>query len=272
MGMRYPNEEGTVSEPETATAPEAAAPAPEAATAPEAPKPEATEAPAPAKPEPDWEKAYKGLQTNYNRLFQSNEELRRQIQTTAGTSQRVSQDVDVLLRTQLGDDGYKQHLEARQAQAERQQALAAAQAAQEFIPQSINVMAENMRAAGVPEQEIGTVFAAAANTPNVKEWAEAVKSGSAAAIAKAKASIEQRVQSEVRAKNEAEIEAEANARAERTLRAKGIDKVDLGRGQSRTPERSFVERVRAADRSTPEGEAAFQALMKEAKRGTLKTS
>jgi hypothetical protein len=267
MRERYPNEEGTVSEPEAATTPPAAEPATAVTPATE-PKPEATEAP---KPAPDWEKAYKGLQTNYNRLFESNADLKRQVQTQVGTSQSMRGDLDVLLKTQLGDDGYKKHLETRQADSERQQALAAAQAANEYIPQSINVIAETMRASGVSEKEIEQVFLAAANSPSVRDWAETVKAGTSAAIAQSRAKSEQSVEAKVRASSQENIQAEAEVLAEKTLRAKGIDKVDLGRGQSRTPERSFIERVRSIDRNTPEGEAAFQKMFKESQRGTLRT-
>lgn len=267
MRLRYPNEEGTVSDQETATAPEAAAPAPEAATAPEAPKPEATPAP---KPETDWEKAYKGLQTNLNRVQQTNAELRQRIDQMAGHLNSTAGGVDKLLRAQLGDEGYQQEVAARKADTERQQALQAAQAAQEYVPQSINVIAANLRAVGVAEKDIESVFTSAANTASVGEWAETVKVGAAAAIAKAKSDLEARVAEQVKAKSKDEIQAEAEALAERTVRAKGIDKVDLGRGQSRTPERSFIERIRGIDRNTPEGEAEFQKIKKEADRGTLR--
>lgn len=263
MRLRYPNEEGTVSDQESATAPEAAAPAPQVATAPEASKPEATETQQP-KQETDWKKAYAGLQTNYNRLFESNADLKRQINASRS-------DMDALLKVQMGEDGFKAHVASRQAETERQQALEAARAAQEYIPHSITVVAQTMKAAGVPQQKIETIFTDAAKQPSAAEWAASVAAASSAAIADARTESEQRIASEVKAKSQDEINAQAQALAERTVRAKGLDKVDLGRGQSRTPETSFIERVRAADRSTPEGEAQYQAILREAKRGTLKT-
>lgn len=251
-----------MSDQETATAPEAAAPAPEAATAPsEEPKPEATTAP--TQQETNWEKAYKGLQTNLNRVQQTNAELRRQLSAQGGS-------IDTLLRQQLGEDAYKQHVQEQQFAQQQQQALEAATIAREYVPHAIAVVSETMRAAGVPEKEIENIWVSAGNAATSAEWAATVKAGTAQAIAKAKSDLEARVAEQVRAKSKDEIQAEAQALAERTVRASGIDKVDLGRGQSRTPERNFTERLRSIDRNTPEGEAEFQKLKKEAVRGTLR--
>ncbi len=96
----------------------------------------------------------------------------------------------------------------------------------------------------------------------------AALAGTQAAIAQAKEAEATKTQAQTKAKNQEEIKAEADALAERTLRTKGIDKVDLGKGQS-ISDRGFVSKVRGIDRNTPEGEAEWQALRKEALRGTL---
>ena len=244
---------------ETATSQEVKEPAP------------AVTDPSEAKPETDWEKAYKGLQTNYNRLHQTTAELRQRIASVEGTASSVKGDTETLLKQTLGDEGFKTHQQEQRQESERQAALAAAQTAQQFIPQSISVIAETMRLSGVPEAEIQQVFANATQTTSVPEWAAVVKAGTHAAITKAKAQEATSVEAKVKASNSEEIAAEANALAERTLRAQGIDKVDLGKGQS-IKDRGFISKVKSIDRSTPEGEAAWQSLRKEAMRGTLKTT
>lgn len=245
---------------ETATAAETEAPAGPAATPAPEPKPE-------TKPAPDWEAAYKGLQRAVGKRDQRIEDLSRQLEARTDP---LRTDLDVLLKQQLGEEGYKAHQETRRTQAERAQALAAADAAKEYIPQSIAVIAETMRLAGVDEADIQQVFASASDAANVQEWAAAVKAGTGVAVAKAKAREAAKVEASAKAKDQSEIAAEAQALAERTLRTKGIDKVDLGKGQS-AADRGFVSKVKGIDRSTPEGEAAFQQMLKSAKRGTLTT-
>lgn len=246
---------------ETATVTTGTEPAP-AATGTEGPKPETP-------PAPDWERAYKGLQTNLNRRDQRIEQILSQNQALVGAVETLKGDLDVVLKQSIGEDGLKDRQAERQVQQERQQALAAAQTAQQFIPAAIDVMASTMRAAGVPEVDIQAVFAAARDTTSVAEWSEITKAGTAAVLAKARASEGTKLEGQLKAKSQEEIKAEANALAERTLRTKGIDKVDLGKGQSATPERSFIARLKSIDRNTPEGEAEFQKIRKDVSRGTL---
>jgi len=242
---------------ETATVPEAApAPIEGAATAQTEPKPEQ---------KPDWEAAYKGIQRTIAKRDQRIEQLVGELQSRTAP---LESGMDVLLKAQLGEEGYKAHVQEQQAQSERTQALAAAQTAQQYIPQSINVIAETMRLAGVADADIQQVFAVAADAANVQDWASAVKAGTQIAIAKAKASETAKAETAVKANSQKEIAAEANALAERTLRAKGIDKVDLGKGQT-VADRGFVSKVKSIDRNTTEGEAEYQKMLKEAKRGTL---
>ncbi len=245
---------------ETATVPSAPEPAP-AATVAEEPKPE-------IKAEPDWKAAYQGIQRTLNKRDERIEALVGQL---ASRTAPLESGMDTLLQQQLGEDGYKAHQEKQRIQTERQQALAAAQAAQQFIPQSIGVIAQTMRLAGVPEGDIQEVFAAARDTVNAEDWASTVGAGAKAALDKARAQETTKAQAQAKARSQEEIAVEANALAERTLRARGIDKVDLGKGQS-SSDRGFVSKVKAIDRSTPEGEAVFQQMMKDAKRGTMQVS
>jgi hypothetical protein len=246
---------------QTATVAPVVEPAP-AATTPEPPKPEA-----PAKTEPDWQVAYQGLQRSVNKRDQRIENILTQNQALLGAVETLKGDVDTVLKNTVGEEGLKTRQAERQAISERQEALAAANTAKEYIPASINVMAATMRAAGVPEPEIYQIFKAASEIPTVAEWGEATQTLTTAAIARARASESTKAQ----AKSQEEVKVEANALAERTLRTKGIDKVDLGRGQSQTPERNLVERIRSIDRNTPEGETQWQNLRKDVMRGTLKT-
>ncbi len=248
---------------ETATAAPVTEPAP-AATGTEAPKPEDQ-----AKPAPDWEVAYKGLQTSLNKRDRHIDNILLQNQTLMGAVEALKGDLDVVLKQTVGEDGLKARQAERAIAQERSQALAAADTAKQFIPAAIDVMASTMRAAGVAEQDIQAVFLAAKDTANVAEWSEATKSGTVAALAKAKAAESAKIESAVKAKSQEEIEVEANGLAERTLRTKGIDKVDLGRGQRQNPQTSFIERVRSIDRNTPDGEAEFQKIRKDVARGTL---
>ena len=215
--------------------------------------------------QPDWEAAYKGIQRTINKRDQRIEGLVQQLEARTAPLQSG---VDLLLKQQLGEEGYKDHQEAQRLGQERADALAAAKTANEYIPQSIAVIAETMRIAGVPETDIQSVFQSASDTSNVAEWATAVKIGTKAVIEKAKAQEKTTVETQARAKNQDEVKAEAEVLAEQTLRAKGIDKVDFGKGTGNA-DRGFVSKLKGIDRNTAEGEADFQKLMKEAKRGTL---
>lgn len=232
------------------------------------PAPVAGETPgAEVKPERNWQAAYETLSKTVNKRDIRTEQILAQNQSLVGAVETLKGDVEVLLKQAVGEDGLKVRHQEQQASTERQQALAAAATAQQFIPAAVNVMAATMRAAGVPEPEIVQIFRSASEIPTVAEWSEATQQMTSAAIGRVKASEGVKAA----AKSQDEVKAEANALAERTLRTKGIDKVDLGRGQSQTPERSLVERIRSIDRNTPEGEANWQNLRKDVMRGTLKT-
>jgi hypothetical protein len=247
----------------TATAPTSVAPAPVAATTVAAPEPAKPVEPSDSVPMA----AYKGAQRVIDRVQRRNDDLLAQNTTLANTVGSLKEDLDILLKQNLGDEGYQARVKERALSQERQAALAAANTAEQFIPAAIDVMASTMRAAGVSETDIKQVFASARETSSVAEWSEATKQGMTAAITKVKATVTQQVEQQVRAKSADEVKAEATALAEHALRAKGMDKVDLGQGTGAN--RDLASRIKTLDRSTEDGEAQYQRILKDAKAGRL---
>lgn len=237
---------------ETVTEPVAAEPA-APATPPEAPKPE---------PEPDWRAAYVGLQHSQNKAYKRIDDVLAQNAALADAIAALKEGQGAVLRQTVGEEEAKKLEQTQQERTERAAALRAAQSSQQFITAAIDVTANAMRAADVPEAEIQRVFLSARDTSNTREWHEVVTAQAAAAIAQAKATLIQRHEASKKAKTDKEVKAEAEALAQRQLKAAGIDKIDTAKGATHV---SLVEKIRTVDRNSPE----FARMLADAKAGRL---
>lgn len=234
--------------------------------APAEPAPAVT-APEPAKPEePDYRAAYVGLQRSQNKLHRRLEDVSGQNAALAETIRVLKDGQQAILKQTLGEDEAKA-LEAREATAsERAASLRAAQAGQSFIVAQTGMYLETLAEVGVNPND--TTIDWARDAGSVEEWRERVGPSIRAAIKRAIATRIQQHELSLKAKTAKEVEAEAEALTQQQLKAAGVDKIDTAKGSSTG---TFADRVRNMDRSTPEGEARFQKMLTDAKRGTLKT-
>lgn len=210
-----------------------------------------TEQPKPEpKPEPDWREAYVGLQRTVNKLHSRNDDLSRQNAEIADALRTVKETQTAIAKQSLGEDQVAAIEAAQRTQAERAAALSAARSAEAFVNASIVVLSNTMASAGVPEADVKQVLLGAKQTANVQEWAETVNELAVAAIAKAKAADQRKLEDGLKAKTQRELTEEAEALAQQKLKEAGVDKIDTASGNTSTS--SLVERIQKMKPNTPE--------------------
>ena len=227
-------------------------------------EPEAEKQPEPQpeqKAQPDWEAAYVGLQRSQNRVYGKLNNVLKQNAVLADTVKVLKDGQGAILRNTLGDDQARSfETQTRQAQ-ERNAAMQAAQAAENYIRGTTSVLLDALEEAGVNAQDPNVDWGRDAS--DVNEWVERVRPSVRAAIRKAN---EQRVRSAeegFKAKSAKEVKAEAEALTQRQLKEAGVDRIDSGRGSSPG---TFASRIRDMDANSPE----FQKLIEDAKSGRLR--
>lgn len=230
-----------MSEETTTPTPEAPAAAQAQPAAPaESPKTEQV-APEP-KPERDYKEAYIGLNRTVEKLHRRIEQLTQSPNpVTKAQLDSMGEAVNLLVSQGLPPEQARALQERQRYAAERAQALQAADVLQQNVAATITALDGVMASAGLDTDERKAVYAAAKNTGNVHDWAEAVQTLAAERISHKIAARISKAEGEIKAKTNAEIKAEAEAQAARIVKESGIDAVDTGTGGTASTKKSVAE-------------------------------